>query len=99
VADRFNRKTSWADVLKPHGWRCIDPDGDANGARWVHPGATSTHSATVLHDRLFVYSFNTPFAATTVGCPRGYTKFHAFAVLAYAGDMSTAARQLCRGGM
>jgi len=56
VADDFSARTSWADVLVPHGWRCLDADSDADGARWRHPTATSPVSATVRHGVLFCYS-------------------------------------------
>jgi hypothetical protein len=96
VADDYNDNTSWAEVLEPHGWtlgkRSIS--GDADGDMWLHPGATSSCSATVRHDRLFVYTPNTPFEITEAGNPEGYSRFKAFAVLNYGGDMSAAARAL-----
>jgi len=94
IADTFTAGTSWADVLQPHGWRCLDPDGDADGARWRHPAATSALSATVRHDCLFVYSSNTVLPVTGAGDPRGLTRFRAYAVLNHHGDLSAAARAL-----
>lgn len=94
VADDFTARNTWADVLEPHGWRCSDPDGDRDGARWRHPAATTPVSATVRHGCLFVYSTNTPFEATTAGDRHGYTRFRAFAVLNHAGNLSAAARSL-----
>lgn len=94
IADRYAETTSWAEILQPHGWRCLDPDGDAAGARWLHPTATSECSATVRHGCLFVYSPNTPFDDTQTGDPHGYTKFRAYAVLGHDGDLSAAARAL-----
>lgn len=72
---------TWADILTPHGWRCLDEDGDADDARWLHPAATSTCSATVRHGCLFVYSTNTPLEVTVPGEPRGYTRRRAYSVL------------------
>jgi hypothetical protein len=97
VADRFTAAASWGDVLARHGWRCLDGDGDGDGARWLHPCATSACSATVRHGLLFVYSPNTPFDVTEPGNPHGYTRFRAFALLNHAGDMSAAAKHLARG--
>lgn len=77
----------WRDVLEPYGWVCVDVDGDADGARWRHPTATSTYSATVRHACLFVYSPNTPFDVTEPGTPRGYTKQKATKILAAANGL------------
>ncbi len=96
IADAYCASVSWADVLEPHGWtlagRGADPDAD--GARWLHPTATSSCSATVRNGCLFVYSPNTPFDVTEAGHPKGYTKFSAYAVLEHGGDLSAAARAL-----
>jgi Bifunctional DNA primase/polymerase, N-terminal len=99
VVERFNAHTRWADVLGPHGWTCPDPDPDADGARWRHPGASNPKSATVRHGLLFVYSQATPFTPTEPGAPHGYTRFRAYAVLEHAGDLAAAARALrCEAG-
>ncbi len=96
IADSYSALVSWADVLGPYGWTQADrrQDPDADGARWLHPTATSACSATVKNGCLFVYSPNTPFDVTEGGSPKGYTKFRAFAVLNHDGDMSAAARAL-----
>ena len=93
VADRYAATHSWAQVLG-EGWRCLDPDGDADGARWQHPNATHTVSATIRHGLLFVYSQATEFEPTEAEHPRGYTKFRAYAVLEHRGDLSAAAKAL-----
>jgi Bifunctional DNA primase/polymerase, N-terminal len=94
VADEYTVKATWATILEIHGWHCIDPDPEADGARWVHPSATSHYSATIKHGCLFVYSPNTPFDVTEPGNPKGYTKFRAYAVLDHGGDMTAAAKSL-----
>jgi len=94
VAEAFNQTASWTQVLGRHGWTCVDPDPDADGARWRHPGATNPKSATIRHGLLFVYSQATPFAPTEAGTPRGYSRFRAYAVLEYGGDLGAAARAL-----
>jgi hypothetical protein len=94
IADNYCSSVSWADILVPHGWRLLDADPDADGARWLHPTATSSCSATIKHGLLFVYSPNTPFEVTEASQPKGYTKFRAYAVLEHGGDMKAAARAL-----
>jgi hypothetical protein len=94
VAEAFNQATSWTQVLGPHGWSCSDPDPDADGARWRHPGATNPKSATIRHGLLFVSSAAAPFAPTEAGAPRGYSRFRAYAVLNHGGDLHAAARAL-----
>ena len=96
-ADEYNVNTSWAAILEPHGWRCVDPDPDADGARWLHPTATSACSATVRNGCLFVWSTSTVFDISEPGYPKGYTKFRAYALLNHDGDMGAAARALRRG--
>lgn len=94
IADEFCEKTTWADVLVPHGWSSPSAFPDSDGAKWLHPKATSDCSATVRNNCLFVYSPNTPFKPTAAGDTNGYTKFKAFAVLNYGGDMKAAAKAL-----
>ena len=97
VAERFNATISWTEVLGPHGWSCPDPNPDADGARWRHPGATNPKSATIRHGLLFVYSHTTPFQATEAGAPHGYSRFRAYAVLEHGGNLRAAARALQQG--
>jgi Bifunctional DNA primase/polymerase, N-terminal len=94
AADEYSANTSWADILGPHGWRCTDADPDSDGARWLHPTATSACSATVRNSCLFVWSTNTVFNTSEPGYPRGYTRFKAYALLNFDGDMSAAAQAL-----
>lgn len=99
IADDYSASASWADILGPHGWRCLTSDPDADGARWRHPTATSPVSATVRHGVLFVYSPNAHplFPVTGAGDVHGITRFRAHAVLNHGGDMSAAARALRLG--
>jgi hypothetical protein len=98
IADQFSAETSWTEVLEPHGWTCLDADPDADGARWLHPAATSKCSATVRYGCLFVYSPNTVFEVTEPGNRHGYTRFKAYARLNHNGDMRAAAQSLKGGG-
>jgi len=94
VADWFTDNHTWHHVLEPRGWVCRDADGDADGARWLHPTHTSDVSATVSNGCLFVYSTSTEFEPTGAGDTHGYTKFRAYAVLNFGGDLKAAARYL-----
>ena len=97
IADEYSANASWSDILEPHGWRCRDADPDADGARWLHPAATSACSATVRHGCLFVWSPNTVFDISEPSYPKGYTRFRGYALLNHDGDMSAAARALTKG--
>jgi hypothetical protein len=97
IADEFSANTSWADILEPHGWCCLDPDPGADGTRWRHPTATAEWSATIRNNCLFVYSTNTPFEVTESGNPKGYTQFRAYAVLEHNGNLKAAARAIRKG--
>lgn len=94
IADAYGNNTSWAEILGPHGWQCLDVDPDADGARWRHPTATSASSATIRHGCLFVYSPNTPFDVTEPSNPCGYTKFRAQALLSHGGNLSATAQSV-----
>jgi len=94
IADRFTETATWSEILMPHGWECLSPNPDADGAKWVHPTATAKWSATIRNGCLFVYSTNTPFRVTEAGNAKGYTKFRAHAVLNHDGDLSVAAHAL-----
>ncbi|WP_231987007.1 ATP-binding protein [Mycobacterium sp. E1386] len=93
VIAKFNAEHRWRDIL-PNGWVCLDADPDAEGARWLHPTATSQCSATIRDGRLYVWSDNTPFDQSFSGAPRGYDKFDAYALLHHGGDKSAATKAL-----
>jgi hypothetical protein len=97
-AERFCAATSWAEILMPHGWACLDADPDADGARWLHPNATSKLSATVRHGMLFVYTTSTVLPITEAGSPKGLTRFRAHALLNHGGDLRAAALNLLVNG-
>lgn len=95
VADEYAEAMTWTELLTEQNWTCLDGDGgDAEGAQWRHPNATAVSSATLRNDRLYVYSTNTDFEPTSYGDPKGYSKFHAYAVFSHDGDMKRAAKAL-----
>lgn len=78
---------TWFGVLDPHGWREI-ADGD-----WLHPTATSSLSARVIDDLLYVFTDRTDFEASSGGSPRGYNRLEAYALLNDT-DLMTALKEL-----
>jgi Bifunctional DNA primase/polymerase, N-terminal len=95
VADEYGEAMTWTELLTEQDWTCLDgEDGDGEGARWRHPDATLVSSASLRNDRLYVYSTNTDFEPTSYGDPKGYSKFHAYAVFNHDGDMKRAAKEL-----
>ncbi|MFF9129151.1 phage/plasmid primase, P4 family [Streptomyces sp. NPDC014806] len=93
--DDYEQRTSWADILKPHGWQLVGTIGHTS--YWRRPGKTVGVSATTgrdpQRDRLFVFTSSTEFTPETP-----YTKPGAYAVLEHGGDYSAAARALRRQG-
>lgn len=93
--DDYEQKTSWTDILTPHGWTISHHNGDTT--YWTRPGKTSGTSATTGHsgdrNRLYVFTTSTPFEPDTP-----YTKFGAYAILNHNGNMTEAARELAANG-
>ena len=88
IADQF-RAVPWNAILEPHGWQFVRQRGE--WSHWVRPGKKAREgiSASTIGDVFYPFTTSTDFEAD-----RGYSKFHAYAVLEHAGDMSQAARQL-----
>lgn len=94
--DEYDAKTTWAEILEPHGWTIARRMG--KGHAWTRPGKTHGISATTGQssddiDRLYVFSSSTEFEPE-----RPYTKFAAYALLEHHGDYSAAARALAAAG-
>lgn len=95
--DDFELRTSWREILEPHGWTIAKVQGST--IYWVRPGKNPRDgfSATTGHaedrDRLYVFSSSTEFETE-----RPYTMFSAYAVLNHGGDLSRAAAELRRLG-
>jgi putative DNA primase/helicase len=92
--DDFARRTSWAEILEPHGWRLVFTRGSV--AFWRRPGKDLGISATTNYrdsDLLYVFSTSTGFEPE-----RGYNKFSAHALLNHGGDFEEAARALAGKG-
>jgi hypothetical protein len=94
--DDYEQRTTWADILAPHGWTVVRRV--AGRTFWRRPGKTLGSSATSGgaadgRDRLYVFTSSTLFEQE-----KPYTKFGAYALLEHGGDHSAAARELRRAG-
>lgn len=93
--DDFETKTSWEQILTPHGWVTVTTIG--NITYWRRPGKNTGISATTGHandrNRLYVFSTSTAFEPETP-----YTKFGAYALLNHGGNHAEAAKQLAKDG-
>lgn len=93
--DEFCERTTWEQVLEPHGWQKSRQTGEE--AHWTRPGKKQRDgtSATTNYrgsDVLKVFSSNAhPFQPDAT-----YTKFAAHAFLNFGGDFSAAARELSK---
>ena len=93
--DDYETKTSWTDILTPHGWTPVHQRGTETF--WRRPDKTHGISASTGHaqdrDRLYVWSSSTSFEPETP-----YTKFGSYAILEHAGDYTAAAKHLASKG-
>lgn len=97
--DAFEERTSWPDILEPHGWQVHHTEGGTT--HWTRPGKRTSEgsSATTGHsadgrDRMWVFS-------TACGLPVGepITKPYVWSVLnGHGGDMKRVARDLAARG-
>lgn len=94
--DDFEQKSTWADILTPHGWTLLRTIGQTSYWRRpgkTDPGASATTGRAADRDRLYVFTTSTEFEAE-----KPYTKFGAYTLLNHGGDHSTAASALRRLG-
>lgn len=93
--DDYETKTSWGEILEPHGWTPVFTTG--NTTYWRRPGKNTGVSATTGHatdrDRLYVFTTSTSFQPEVP-----YTKFGAYALLNHDGDHTEATKQLAKDG-
>ena len=89
--DDFAARTSWAELLEPHGWVRLFTAANGN-QHWRRPGKALGTSATISDKGegvLYVFSSSTSFEPD-----RGYSKFSAYVVLDHNGDADAAAKEL-----
>jgi AAA domain len=92
--DDYNRRTTWSQILEPHGWTVAFERDDMT--YWRRPAKTVGVSATTNYggsDLLYVFSSSTLFDAD-----RSYSRFAAFTILNFDGDYSKAALALFKEG-
>lgn len=93
--DDYETKTSWEQILTPHGWTPVFTTG--NTTYWRRPDKRTGISATTGHatdrDRLYVFTTSTSFQPETP-----YTKFGAYTLLNHHGDHTAAAAALTAEG-
>lgn len=94
--DDYEARTTWAEILIPHGWTLLRTLGQTS--YWRRPGKTdpgpsATTGRAVDRDRLYVFTTSTEFNTDTP-----YTKFGAYTLLNHGGDHAAAARELRRQG-
>lgn len=93
--DDFSMRTSWNEILEPHGWRVHHQSNTE--MFWTRPGkdrkdgwsATTGFAGSGLDDRLYVWSSSTSFQPE-----KPYNKFGAYTLLEHGGDFAAAARAL-----
>jgi hypothetical protein len=93
--DDFAARTSWEEILEPHGWRVHHRT--TTEIFWTRPGkkriegwsASTGFSGSGLDDRLYVWSSSTEFDTE-----KPYNKFGAYTLLEHGGDFASAAREL-----
>lgn len=95
--DEFNERSTWSEVLEPHGWERIGCVGPRE--LWRRPGKTGKHTSATTgngwgKDLLKVFTSNAyPLEVDGV-----YSKFYAYAILNHGGDPAQAASQLAKEG-
>lgn len=89
--DDYEDRTSWAEILTPHGWTAVFTRGTETF--WRRPGKNTGISASTGHaddrDRLYIWTTSTDLPSETP-----LTKFGAYALLEHNGDYSKAAKHL-----
>ena len=93
AGDDYTARTTWEDILTPHGWRQTRHLGSVR--YWCRPGKTGLFTSATTRDDggLYVFSTSTPFGTETP-----YTKFGAYTILNHDGDYQAAAAALRAAG-
>jgi putative DNA primase/helicase len=90
--DDYNQRTTWKEILEPHGWRLVRHFG-GNTYGWQRPGKPGPGiSATTGRneaDNLYIFSTSTEHEEE-----RPHSKFSMYAQLEHGGDYSAAAKAL-----
>lgn len=89
IAEEFNRRTTWEELLKPAGWSVHHELGE--NTYWRRPGEKKDpgHSASTNAEVFWCWSTSTVFESE-----RGYSRFGVYALLRFGGDHLRAAATL-----
>jgi putative DNA primase/helicase len=93
--DDFNARTTWTEVLEPHGWR-LHYTADNGISYWTRPGKTTGISASTgatERDTLHVFTSSTEFDVDS-----WHDRFGAYTILNHRGDHQAAGRELAGRG-
>jgi len=100
--DDFALRTTWEEILEPHGWTKLHISG--NRTYWRRPGKSEGWSATTGNTSqngsslLCVFTTSTEFEIPVGRSCGAYGKFGAYAVLNHGRDFSAAAKALAKAG-
>jgi putative DNA primase/helicase len=102
--DDYAQKTSWPEILEPHGWHEHHTSGERT--YWTRPGkaergwsATTGATSGNGNELLCVFSTNAHPFQVPAGKPCGtFGKFGAYALLNHGGDFAAAAKALYAAG-
>ncbi len=97
----FNNATTWGQILAPHGWTEMRPDGAVS--KWCRPGKDPRdgHSATINAngtDRLILWSTSVAIPGVTAGDHSSYDRFSIWAGYHHGGDRQAAAEAARKAG-
>ena len=88
--DDFSAKTSWAEILEPHGWTFSHKSGEND--HWVRPGKRKTDGSSATTNDTYLYVFTS--SSKHFEANKAYNKFGAYAALNTKGDYTEAAKTL-----
>lgn len=87
----YNNRTTWSDILLPHGWTLLHSKGEEK--YWKRPGKKkNSASATTNYkglDLLHVFS-----SSSEIPSEKSYNKFQIYAMLEHNNNFSLAAKEL-----
>ncbi len=92
--DMFAAKTSWDDILTPHGWVRAFTHGGIE--HWRRPGKTAGSSATIGHHGTNYFHCFTD--ESVFNQDKSYSKFAVYTALNHNGDYKAAAGELAQKG-
>ena len=90
----YASRTSWAEILEPHGW--VRLGNDPGDERWEPPGRSGRQTSGAARAGRSLIAFTT---STEFEVRRQYSKFDAYALLNHGDDKRAAAEALLSQGL